>query len=102
MALNVPDALTSIQSRLFPVAVFSNIANAAGSGAGASVVVAITNVDQFGVGRLPGNFAVVVSPSQSCFASVSNKSTSGFTITLTPLTSSATLAAGSTDAILLA
>ena len=54
-------------------------------------------VDQFGTGRLPSNFAVVVTPSQACFWSVTNKSASGFTVTLTPVNSSTTLAAGTFD-----
>jgi hypothetical protein len=42
------------------------------------------------------NFVVNVTPSQACFATVSNKSITGFTVTLTPL-SGVTLAAGSFD-----
>ncbi len=90
--------LTNNQAIPTTIAAESNIANAAGGSAGASVSVTINNlVDQFGTGRLPSNFAVVVTPSQACFWSVTNKSASGFTVTLTPVNSSTTLAAGTFD-----
>ena len=81
------------------VASLYNIANAAGSGAGSAVTITITDlVDQYGNGQLPGNgaYTVSVTPSQACFASVSGKTTSGFTVTLTP-PSGVTLAAGTVD-----
>ncbi len=89
---------TNNQAAATTIAAELGIANAAGGSAGASVSVTINNlVDQFGTGRLPSNFAVVVTPSQACFWSVTNKSASGFTVTLTPVNSSTTLAAGTFD-----
>jgi hypothetical protein len=87
---------TNNQATATTIAAEANIANPAGSGAGASVSVTINNlVDQFGTGRLPNNYAVTVTPSQACASSVTNKNNSGFTVTLTPL--SGTLAAGTFD-----
>jgi hypothetical protein len=48
---------------------------------------------------------VVVTPSQACFATVSNKTSAGFNVTLTPASPggvNATLAAGSFDVAVLA
>jgi hypothetical protein len=91
---------TNNQAAATTIAAESNIANAAGSGAGASVSVTIGNlVDQYGTGRLPNNFAVAITPSQACFWSVSNKTNAGFTVTLTPTTSGTTLVAGTFDFI---
>ncbi len=81
----------------------SNAPNPAGSGNGSPVSVSLTNfVDQFGNGVLPGtlNYSVLVTPSQACTVSVSAKTTSGFTVTLTPA-SGVTLAAGTFDAIVM-
>jgi hypothetical protein len=54
--------------------------------------------DMYGSGLLPQNgaYAVAVTPSQACAVSVSSKSTTGFTVTLTP-PSSGTIAAGTID-----
>jgi hypothetical protein len=62
--------------------------------------VTISNlVDAWNNGQLPANgaYAVLVSPSQACAVSVSNKSTSGFTVTLTPI--SGAIAAGTIDVL---
>jgi hypothetical protein len=77
------------------------IANAAGSGAGSAVTTAVSFKDQWSQPLLPAslNYAVVVTPSQACFASVTNKTPSGFNVVLTPVTSATTLAAGSFDAV---
>ena len=81
-------------------AVLPGIANAAGSG-DEPVTVTISNLtDQYGNGLLPANYAVAVSPSQACAVSISSKTTSGFQVTLTPLTGN--IAAGSFDAIVIA
>jgi hypothetical protein len=69
------------------VASLYNTPNPAGS-AGNPVIVTISNlVDSLGNGMLPhtGSYGVVVSASQACFASVSNKTASGFEVTLTPI-----------------
>jgi hypothetical protein len=82
------------------VASLFNVANASGS-ASAAVTTAVSCVDQYGVGALPANgaYSVHVTPNQaSVFASVTNKTASGFTVTLTPL-SGGSVAAGSFDAL---
>jgi hypothetical protein len=47
-------------------------------------------------------YAVVVSPSQNCFWTVSSKTASGFTVTLSPVNSTTTLSAGTFDALVIA
>jgi hypothetical protein len=78
------------------VAAISNFPNAAGSG-GAAVSVSLTFADQFGTPTLPVNYTVTVTPSQGCAVSVSNKTNSGFTVNLTPL--SGNIAAGTFDCL---
>jgi hypothetical protein len=54
----------------------------------------VTFSGQFGAPVLPANgYAVNVTPSQPCFVSVTNKTASGFTVVLTPL-SGQSIAAG--------
>jgi hypothetical protein len=77
-----------------------NVANAAGGAAGDAVTTAITFEDQYGNGTLPAEYAVAVTPNQPCFASTSNKSKSGFSVTLTPL-AGATLAEGTFDLVVM-
>jgi hypothetical protein len=58
------------------------VANASG-GTG----VAVTTAVSFPAGALPASYAVFVDPGQpGVFASVSSKTTSGFSVVLTPLT----------------
>lgn len=68
-----------------------NNANVAGSGAGATVVIPFTGL------KLPANYSVQGCMSQAGDLSVSAKTQTGFTVTLTPSSSSATLAAGTFD-----
>jgi hypothetical protein len=77
-----------------------NVANGAGTSAGAAVAVSLATLfqDQFGNGLLPQNYAVMVTPSQPAMVSVSGKTSSGFSVTLTPL-SSTQLAAGKFDVV---
>jgi hypothetical protein len=96
--------ITTNQARTTTLAAIAGVANPAGSGAGASVTVAVTFTDQFGNGQLPQgstpqSYSVHVTPSQPCFVTVSNKTTTGFTVTLTPTASGVTLAAGSFDVV---
>jgi hypothetical protein len=81
-----------------------SFANAAGSGQGATVTVQCNFVGQWGQPLLPSpsSYVVSVAASQACFHSVSNKTASGFTVVLTPTSSTATLAAGSIDCIVTA
>jgi hypothetical protein len=75
------------------VAFVAGVANAAGA-ASAAVTTPVSFVGAFGAPLLPGNgYAVNVTPSQPCFVSVTNKTTSGFNVVLTPL-SGQSIAAG--------
>ena len=69
------------------------IANSAGGGSGESVTVAVA------FPSLPPNYAVLVSPSQACAWSITDKAWNGFNVVLTPL--SGTLAAGTFDVIVI-
>jgi hypothetical protein len=72
------------------------VANAAG-GAGASVTVPVTFPAQ--LGGLPPNYAVLVSPGQACFWSISAKTSTGFIVTLEPTSGSTSIAAGTIDVV---
>lgn len=67
------------------------VSNAAGSGAGATVTVAVTGL------TLPAEYSVHVSPNQDATWFVTNKSTTGFTVNLNPRLAANTLAAGTID-----
>jgi hypothetical protein len=67
------------------------VANAAGGSAGASVTVAVSFASP-----LPSNYAVFVDSGQvNVVGTVSARTSTGFTVTLTPLVSTVTVAAGS-------
>jgi hypothetical protein len=86
------------------LAVVTGIANAAGNGNGVAVSTNVQFVDAFGSGRLPQSlvYGVHCTPSQACLTPViSNKSTTGFTVTLSP-PSGVTLSAGTFDVIVAA
>jgi hypothetical protein len=95
--------IQTTQAQYTTLAAVAGVANPAGSGAGASVTVAVSFVDQYGVGQLPQgstpqSYAVHVTPNQAgVIAAATNKTSSGFNVVLTPL--SGTLPAGSFDAI---
>lgn len=66
------------------------VANAAGGSAGASVTVAVSFVSQ-----LPANYAVFVDSGQAgVVGTVSARTNTGFTVTLSPILTTATVAAG--------
>ena len=67
-----------------------------------TVSVSQTLVDQYGAGRLPNAYAVMVTPSQNCLDYVANKTSSGFNVVLTPSPAAATLAAGTFDVVIIA
>jgi hypothetical protein len=73
------------------------VANAAGS-AGATVTVPISGLS------LPAVYAVHATPASAVIASVpaNSKTVSGFNLVLTPLSSSATVPASSTDIVIFA
>ena len=72
-----------------------NVPNAAGA-AGATVSTAVA------MSGLPAAYSVTVNPGQAAFWWVSNKTSSGFTVNLAPTTSSASIAAGTFDAVVVA
>lgn len=72
------------------VALLEGVATAAGAGEGDAVTTAISDL------VLPAKYTVQVTPSQAAMVSVSDKTNSGFNVTLTPL-ATATLAAGTVD-----
>ncbi len=77
-----------------------NVPNVVASGAGATVVVAVVfDTTTAFVPNLPidTHYNIEVCPSQACAVSYSAKTTAGFTVTLTPLTSGVTLAIGTID-----
>jgi hypothetical protein len=79
-------------------AVRYNVPNAAGSEDGAAVTTAVEFLDVYGNGVLPeaSAYGVLVTASQACMASVTNKTASGFDVVLTP-PSGVQLAAGTFD-----
>jgi len=56
----------------------------------------------FAAGALPASYAVVVCPNQDATVCVSNKTSTGFNVTLTPRLATATLAAGLFDVVVIA
>jgi hypothetical protein len=81
------------------VAAFPQTANPAGASAGASVTVTAP----FSAVDLPAVYSVIVSGlSQDAFVSVTNRSHTGFSVTLTPTASGVTLASGTFDVIVVA
>jgi hypothetical protein len=77
-----------------------NIPNDSAAGAGQEVEVNVefvTDTDFAAVLPSDENYTVEVTPSQACAAWVSDKTTTGFLITLTPLASGVTLSAGGID-----
>jgi hypothetical protein len=78
----------------------TTLPNAAGASAGASVTINHVKISGDGVTpALPSRgYSVIVTPSQAnVVCSVSGKSTTGFTITLTPISSSYQIVAGTVD-----
>jgi hypothetical protein len=80
------------------VAFLPQVANLAGSAAGATVTVPISGL------TLPSAYNVQVTPGSGVVASVlqNSKTNSGFSVVLTPLSSSATVAAGAIDVMVFA
>ena len=76
------------------VGVHLTAANAAGAGATVATAVSFSG--------LPASYAVNVTPSQACFATVSGKTTAGFNVVLTPKDGSTTLSSGTFDVVVVA
>jgi hypothetical protein len=89
--------LTSNQGDKLSIIKQASIPNAAGGGAGASVSTNLTYADRFGNGLLPPSYVVLVTASQPATASVINRTSTGFTVVLTPV--SGTLAAGTFEVL---
>jgi hypothetical protein len=87
-------ALTSFTDRL-QIAYLPGFATPAAA-EGASATVTITGL------VLPSIYAVHALPSQPAVVSVSAKTFGGFTLTLTPISTTETLAAGSVDVVVFA
>lgn len=77
----------------------TNVANAAGSGAGSAVTVAIAfpTPMAYPAGFPSSNYCVQVQPNQACLVAVTSKTQAGFNVVLTPSPATATLAAGTFD-----
>ncbi len=95
---------TTDQARRNAIYAVAGITNPAGGSGGASVTVTISQnlTDAFGNGLLPAAYACAVSPSQACLVSIGSKTSSSFNVILTPSPATATLAAGTFDALVLA
>lgn len=78
------------------VANLPGIANAVGGGAGQAVTTAVT-----GLKGLPANYTPVVNPGQDATWYVSSKTSTGFSVTLTPRLAANTLAAGTFDVVVI-
>jgi len=94
MAKNSVHRLVDNQSMPIIIGSVFNVANAAGSGAGAAVTTAVCFTDRYGTGLLPPSYSVHVTPSQAAFVTITDKTSSGFNVVLTPSASGVTLAAG--------
>jgi hypothetical protein len=82
--------------RIF-LAAYPKTANPAAAGEGDSVTVAFTGLE------LPANYSVVVSGlSQVCIPTVTNRTFTGFSVVLNPLSASVTLAIGTFDVLVIA
>jgi hypothetical protein len=81
----------------------ANQANSAGGGAGQTVSISYATFfqDQYGNPQLPdpANYSVAVCPSQSAIGYVTGKTNSGFSVVLSPIPTTATLAASTFDVI---
>jgi hypothetical protein len=95
--VEVPDgAFSMAQPDRIIVGNLPNQPNVAGSGAGATVVIPFTGL------KLPANYSVLGCMSQAGDLSVSGKTQTGFTVTLTPSGTGVTLAAGTFDLLIVA
>ncbi|KVT86277.1 hypothetical protein WT25_11020 [Burkholderia territorii] len=94
-----PDGFTLARQDRAIVGSLPGIVNVAGASAGAAVATVVTLPAS---ANLPANYSVLVNPGQDATWYVSSKSTTGFTVTLTPRLAATTLSAGTFDAVLVA
>jgi len=94
--LKALDGAAPADSASCVIGIYTGIANAAGAAAGDAVTVSLTLQ-----GELPPSYNVQVTPSQAAIVSVA-KSGNQITVTLTPLSSTASIAAGTIDVLVTA
>ena len=94
--LKALDGAAPADSASFVIGIYNNVPTAAAAAAGDTVVTTLTLQ-----GELPPSYGVQVTPSQACAISTS-KSGNVVTITMTPLASTVTLAAGTIDVLVTA
>lgn len=94
--LKALDGAAPVDSAACVIGIYNNVATPAAAAAGDTVVVTLTLQ-----GDLPTSYGVQVTPSQAAIASVV-KAGNVVTITLTPLASTVTLAAGTIDVLVTA
>jgi len=101
---NSTSRLVSIHGEQVVVATRRGVRHGAGSGPGAAVEMELEFRDQYRQACLPadGAYAVTATPDQAAFVSIKGKSSSGFSVVLTPIDSSTTLAEGAFDAVVIA
>ncbi|GEM_PF-5735931 len=95
-AIAVPSGAVQANQGQVLIGSIPGVANAAGGGAGAAVVTAVS------VPGLPASYSVLVNPGQDATAFVSGKTSTGFNVTLTPRLAANTLAAGTFDVVIVA
>ena len=93
--VSVPSGASPAYQDRTVVGSLPGVANAAGA-AGVTVTTAVVMAD------LPPEYGVYVNPGQGCAWFVDGKTSSGFNVHLVPLTSTATIAAGTFDAVVVA
>jgi hypothetical protein len=93
----IPHLVTDNQARTFAIASQIGVPNAAGGSAGASVSTPVSFTDQYGNGLLAAVYTAYVTPSQTCFVTITGRTSTGFNVVLTPTSGSVTLAAGTFD-----
>jgi hypothetical protein len=101
MSLKSSHTCTSNQAQVFVPAIYISGQNAAGTVAGAAVTTVVPLPTNLHVSFQAGSsgYGVVVTPNQNCSAAVINKTSTGFSVVLTP-PSGVTLAAGSFDCLI--
>lgn len=93
--ISVPIGATPARTDRTIIGSLPNVANAAGA-AGATVSTAVV------MAELPANYSVLVNPGQEAYAWVSAKTSGGFTVNLAPISSTALIAAGAFDVVVVA
>ena len=93
--ISVPNGAAPANQDRTVIGSLPGVSNAA-SAAGATVSTAVSMDD------LPPNYSVIVNPGQGCGWFISGKTSAGFTVNLVPFSSTATVAAGTFDVVVVA